>query len=219
MVRVYLFCAFLPKLISTSAEFLVNQITEDDIEGARATLIKHCPSEFIENLSLKWWQIPQFENRKNLIQDALHAHKEGRYRLSIRALLPEIEGIITDWIYTKLPEDQVPWRPESKAKKFRDLAFDTPMATYTYRRIIEAAIDFVTNGPVMEEFKRWFDAVNTSFPNRHAVVHGKYDETLYTEENSIKIFLLLDTIYHIISPSIQKENISVQQNSETQTAG
>jgi len=31
------------------------------------------------------------------------------------------------------------------------------------------------------------------------VEHGKYDDSLFTEENSIKLFLLIDTIYHIVS--------------------
>jgi hypothetical protein len=47
--------------------------------------------------------------RKKLLQDSLDAHKMGKYGLSIHALLPQVEGIITDWVYEKLPDSEVPW--------------------------------------------------------------------------------------------------------------
>lgn len=54
-------------------------------------------------------------------------------------------------------------------------------------------------GPVVcESFKDWQSNVKNAFANRHVVEHGKFDDTLYSEENSIKIILLLDTLYYIL---------------------
>ena len=59
-------------------------------------------------------------------------------------------------------------------------------------------MDFILEGPVLKTFKRWNDQIDDAFPNRHVIEHGRYDESLYTEENSTKQFLLLDTVYHIM---------------------
>jgi len=137
--------------------------------------------------------------RRQLIEDALGAHREGKYRLSIPALLPHLEGIITDWIFTQLPEDNVPWGTESKTKRFRDLVLDKPPTVSTYERIVSSVIDFIVDGPVLQTFRRWLDQIERAFPNRHVVEHGRYDDSLFDQENSIKLFLLLDTVYYILS--------------------
>lgn len=188
-----------PALLPYPISRIAKQLKKGDTEGARRTLLSYCTPKYIEELSSKWWTIEQIEIRKNLIQEAINAHRDGKYGLSIHALLPQIEGIVTDWVYTKLPEKEIPWRQESKTKKFRDLVLERPLTTFTYRRIVESTIDFIISGPVLGTFRRWVQQIDQAFPNRHVVQHGKYDETLFTEENSAKLFLLIDTLYHIIS--------------------
>lgn len=187
-----------PALLPYPLSLILEYLQKNDLEAAIKLLIEHCNPEFIEKLTLKWWEVKEFENRKSLIQDALFAHNERRYQLSIHALLPQVEGIITDWISTQLPEDQIPWRQESKTKKFRDLILDNSNYSYAFDRILESVVDFILGGPVLGTFKKWVDDIDKAFPNRHVVEHGKYDEDLFVEENSIKLFLLLDTVYHII---------------------
>ena len=199
-----------PALLPYPMTKIIKQLAEGDDAGARHTLLEYCTSEYIEELSSKWWTIEQFGARKKLIQEALNAHKRGEYRLSIHALLPQIEGIITDWIYTKLPEDAIPWRQESKTKKFRDLVLSKPPTTFTYKRIVESAVDFIVGGPVLKTFKRWVDQIDETFPNRHVVQHGKYDDSLFTEENSVKLFLLIDTVYHTISAQSERGGFRFQ---------
>ncbi len=187
-----------PSLLPYPITKIIKAVNDGDNDSARTVLIDFCTSEFLNNISSKWLNVVEFKVREKLIKDALHAHLEGRYGLSIFALLPQIEGIVTDWVYTQIPPEQVPWRPESKTKKFRDLVFDKASKTYTDRRILESTFEFVLNGPVLETFDNWLKVVDIAFPNRHAALHGRYEEMSYNEENSIKVFLLLDTIYHII---------------------
>jgi len=190
-----------PALLPYPLTKISKDLSEGNIEGARNLLRGYCTVDFIENLSSKWWSVEQFTARKSLIQEALAAHKQGHYRVSIHALLPQVEGIVTDWVYTKLPESEVPWRQESKTKKLRDIVLTDTPSTLTYQRIVESTIDFIIEGPVYQTFRNWLGQINQAFPNRHVVEHGRYDDLLFTEDNSIKLFLLLDTIYYILSQS------------------
>lgn len=70
-----------------------------------------------------------------------------------------------------------------------------PYAVETVRHSLAC---FVEYGPVMEPFNDWQTPLSAVFPNRHAIGHGRYDESLYTESNSIKVFLLLDTLFHVL---------------------
>lgn len=194
-----------PALLPYPLNRILYQLSEDDTRGARKTLVEHCTPEFIENLSPKWQAVKEFEERNGLIQEALDAYKKGQYRLSIYALLPQVEGIITDWIYTKLG-NEIPWRQVSKTKKFRDLILERPSITYIYKKIVDSAVDFTVEGPVLKTFKNWFEKFDDTFPSRHFLQHGRYDDSLFTNENTIKLYLLLDTIFHIISVQSELSN-------------
>lgn len=144
--------------------------------------------------------------RRQLIEDALGAHREGKYRLSIPALLPHLEGIITDWIFTQLPEDNVPWGTESKTKRFRDLVLDKPPTVSTYERIVSSVIDFIVDGPVLQTFRRWLDQIERAFPNRHVVEHGRYDDSLFDQEKFYQTFPLVRySVLHLVKQGPQRE--------------
>ena len=187
-----------PALIPYPLSKIIKQLSENDKIGAIKTLEEVCNLEFIEKLSVDWFDNQVFTKRKKIIQEALAGHKQELYTLTISALLPQIEGIVTDWIIIKNPGEEIPWRQESKTKKFQDLAIEG-MTSVTYNIIVNSTINFILNGPVLETFKTWIEKTNDAFPNRHVVEHGKYTDSLFTKANSIKLFLLLDALYHIIS--------------------
>jgi len=195
-----------PALLPYPLSRILKQLEERDEDGASATLRSYCNPQWIKQLSSKWWTIEQFEIRKPLIGQALQAHLEGKYGLSIYALLPQVEGIVSDYISTRLPEPEMPWRQKSKTRKFQDLVLDGPPSSYTYQRIVQSAIDFIVDGPVLKSFRRWVDEIDEAFPGRHFVEHGKYDTSLFTEEKSVKLFLLLDTLYHIMAVRKQADS-------------
>lgn len=187
-----------PSLLPYPLSKILLLLSHDDAVGAAKVLVDHCTPEFVEQLSNKWWNVPQFNRRHLLIDEAIDAHKNKKYHLSIHTILPHIEGIITDWTFTQLPEEEIPWKQESKTRQFKDLVLDSPLSTFTYQRIVESAIQFTLEGPVLATFRRWLDNIDSAFPNRHVIEHGKYEESLFTEENSLKLFLLIDTIHFII---------------------
>jgi len=186
-----------PALLPYPLSKIVVQLEKDDIDSAKSTLLSHCTSDFLEKLSAKWWTIKELEVRRPLIEAALIAHREGKYVLSIPALLPQVEGIVTDWAYSQKPES-FPWKIDSKTKKFRDIILKKP-TPFSYDRIVNSTINFILGGPVLKSFERWLDDIEKAFPNRHVVEHGKYDPSLFTEENSVKLLLLIDTLCFIIS--------------------
>lgn len=190
-----------PALLPYPLSMILKQIAGQDLLGARTTLAKHCSKEFIRSLTESWFQVTVFEKRRQLIEEVLFAHEQGMYHLAINTLLPQAEGIITDWEYAiNIDHASIPFRTESKTKRFRDLVLE-PNQTFTYRTIVESTSRFMIDGPVLSTFKQWLDTLDSNFPNRHVIGHGKYESSLYTEENSIKVFLLIDTIFHIIIQS------------------
>ncbi len=188
-----------PALLPYPLGEIAMKLREGSADKASRLLVSHCHHKFLSTLTAKWWRIAPFLARKTLIEDALSAHREGKYSLSIHALLPQVEGVITDWVLSQVTEDELPWRSESKTKKFGNLVLPDNPTPYVYKRIVESAIDFINRGPVQETFRRWSATIEESFPNRHVVAHGRYEESLFTEENSIKLLLLLDTVCHIVS--------------------
>lgn len=179
---------------------MLDSVSSGNVGAAREMLSKHCCPEFIQKMTDRWWVENTFSARKRLIEEALFAHREGYYHLSISTLVPQVEGIISDWIHPQvMDEKNLPFRPESKAKKFRDLLLDLPNTDYTLRSVVESVSAFILDGPVMKTFKNWTDEVDQSFPGRHPISHGKYVEEIYTEENSVKVFLFLDTLFQLLT--------------------
>jgi len=188
-----------PSLLPYPLSKIMKQLNENKEKEAQTTLKSFCDSKFIKKISENWWTVKQFQERKILIHDAVGAHLDSKFTLSIPALLPQIEGIVTDWIITKVPKEEIPWRQESKTEKFRDLVLDDSLTSKTFETIVNSTMKFILEGPVLSTFKDWFESINSAFPNRNVVSHGKHEDSTYTHENSLKLILLLDTLHHIIS--------------------
>jgi len=187
-----------PSLLPYPLSKIMNLLKENDKKRAISLLESFCDSKFIKKISDNWWSIKQFEDRKKVISDAIEAHIDSKFTLSIPTLLPQIEGIVTDWIITKMPEEEVPWKQESKTKKFKDLVLDDSLTSKTFETIVNSTIKFILEGPILSTFKNWVESINSAFPNRNVISHGKHDDSIYTHQNSLKLILLLDTLHHIV---------------------
>lgn len=195
-----------PSLLPYPLSAIADQCRKGKLELARKTLVDHCTGEFLERQVGDWSSVPAFAARKQVFQDALCAHRDSKYTLSIPALIPHIEGVITDWIICKLPADAVKWKQESKTKQFKEVLTNGVNHSFTDRRVIEAALSFIVDGPVLATFEKWI-LPHGAFPNRHVVGHGKFDSTIYTQENSIKVFLMLDTLFRVMYGHAEMDSI------------
>ncbi|MBK9247541.1 MAG: hypothetical protein IPM69_05375 [Ignavibacteria bacterium] len=187
-----------PAIIPYPLSKIAVEIESGNLDVAVEVLVNYCDIKFLRNIIDDWYTLDAFHKRKQLIEDAFFAHTNEKYTLSINALLPHIEGIITDWMYSNVEAGKIPWRQDSKTKIFGQIIMEGQLSSYSYNSIIKSTIQFITQGPVLETFKQWEQQVDNAFPNRHVIEHGKYIDELYTIENSIRLFLLLDTISYII---------------------
>lgn len=173
---------------------IVKEIKDGDLERARRTLVSFCPLGFIERKLINTWSpITAFRDRSLVFQEALFAHQNAKYALSIYTLNPQIEGVISDWI-AGLEGQNLETQFSKKIDQFYALLKNIPQRGFYLEKTIESTYEFLKDGQPTQSFKNWLDKIDPSFPGRHAVAHGKYSNDMFTEENSIKLFLMLDTI-------------------------
>ncbi|REK16518.1 MAG: hypothetical protein DWQ37_07315 [Planctomycetota bacterium] len=187
-----------PALMPYPLSAIAAECHNRNLPEARRILVDYCTNDFLRGLTSEWNANPVFADREQLFQDAIDAHCSGKYTLSISTLLPHIEGVVTDWLQSLKLADVVPFRQESKAKQFSDVLTAANQQTHLDRRLIDATMAFVLRGPVFATFKKWIDPICEGFPNRHAIGHGKYDRNLFSRENSVKVILLLDSLFRFM---------------------
>lgn len=183
-----------PALFPFPLNRIAQLVRDGQPDDARTLLVSHCTTDFLSELIGGWKSVAAFEVRGTAFQQALEAHRAGLFAASIRALVPDVEGVITDWLYEVHPDPaDVPYREISKAKRFRELIESAAHASSDGG--IRASLGkFIVEGPVYATFE-WAEPLGLVFPGRNPTAHGRFDPLVYTEENSIKCFLLLDSIH------------------------
>lgn len=187
-----------PALIPYPLTAIARLCEESKESDSRELFLNYCTEEFVRSRVANWSSIATFEKRSELIGDALEAHFAGKFTLSVHTLIPQFEGVVTDWAYEIAPTEPFPWHESKKLKKFGKVTTEGVARSFSDRRIIEEVVEFIVGGPVFHTFKIWFQPLNEEFANRHAIGHGRYDASLYTQENSLKAILLLDSLHYIM---------------------
>lgn len=185
-----------PALVPYPLAKILKLLENDNSEAARNWLVQHCTSAFLEERIRDWYSISAYGTRRTLFEAALEAHREKKYQLSIHAIIPQVEGVISDFLHS-LPDSQaVPFWPVPKIIRFKDVLLAAMQRNYLYVESVKSSVEFMIE-VMLQGFTKWFGPVHENqFPMRHAVVHGKYDDSVYSEENSIKLFLILDTLHN-----------------------
>jgi hypothetical protein len=178
---------------------IVERVDTGNLDEARQVLIDFCDGNFIaQKLVGTWHPIKVFRDRELAFEEALTVHQSGFYHASISILINHIEGVIVDWLHEILPASDVTWKTKSRMEQFRTVLQPIPQFEYAYSQALESTIEFLQEGEntakPFQAFKNWLDKIDPNFPARHVISHGKYVPELYTQENSIKLFLLLDTL-------------------------
>jgi hypothetical protein len=137
----------------------------------------------------RWRSVPYLSARQAIIDDALQAHTDGMFALSIPALLPFVDGIAEDLVTQLGRIDQVQIEQGAKRAKENtvkkvarlwDLGRKTPSS-----QVVKEVVDNMA----YKQFKKGGD-IHLLF-NRHAVLHGMTPD-YGTSANSVRAFLLLD---------------------------
>jgi hypothetical protein len=138
-----------------------------------------------------WKNHPLFASRMHIIKDALQAHCDGRYTLSVPALIPQIEGILSEYV---LANNLV-----AKFGKIQQVYYavigdvdDYGLSTWAIASTLLYQLQNSTY--VFTDFENELKkSVNARKTTRHTVLHGittKYNRPIH----SLKAFLLLDAI-------------------------
>lgn len=152
------------------------------------------------------WHL-HFGDRHQVFEDALWAHKEGRYTLSIPALAAQVEGIMRDCTGDYGPNAE--WRksfldffnydyesaPQSSTENLQKL-----IALPPYERFerAEELRKHLTLARIYELFKSipFSDPQAASLVNRHVILHRVFRK--YEEIESSKLFFVLDLLHEAI---------------------
>lgn len=175
---------------------IIERIGANQLDEARAVLVEYCKPDFIDRLIETWFPIHIYRERIDIFREAAFAHRNGKYISSIYTLVPQIEGIITDWLYPIVqPQGTLyDWKMKKRINDFERLIQQVPQFEYQYREALRSTLEFLRDGQPLQGFTSWLDKIDPNFPARHPLAHGKLDKTMFNEENSIKLFLFLDTI-------------------------
>jgi len=198
-----------PVLLPYPLAQIAKHLSLNDEASARGLLTTFCNAEFLEKIVSDWWRIQEFEYRRPLIEEALWAHREGKYHLSISTLLPHVEGIIVHWEFNRGMNTR--FKSVSRIRDFQQMTRGETKSPFLYTSVHSETIDFILTGPVLSNFQNWQDNLDPTFPNRHAIGHGRYEPSLFTEETSIKVFLLLDTVKQLIAAQKQNEQADASE--------
>ena len=139
----------------------------------------------------EWRSNPLFNTRITIIDDAFWAHKQGKFTLSIPTLIPQIEGIMSDYVVRNHLAARIGKITEVYKAALNDAQYDlfvTRAVAETLR--YQLANNFYNSTEFEDELKR---APSVRRISRHTVLHG-INPSYAKESVSLRSFLLLDAL-------------------------
>lgn len=154
------------------------EVVKNDVDNLILTW--HSP-EIIEKIFADWESKPWLHKRLSILKDAIWAHQNGLFTLSVPTLIPQIEGIIAD---------------NFKIKKY--------LKTNEYKRYFQSLLNeaiviknrneniniFFTNVLLANFFH---STKNIGPLSRHAILHGG-DVSYATNINSLRAILFVNAL-------------------------
>jgi hypothetical protein len=190
--------------ISDISEEIIEQIMEesehlnnDDVNEMICSFFK---ADNFYNLNMMldtWGEVPFLAKKYILLEEAIYAHKHGKYASSIQSLITNGEGIIRDFVRETCGLACKPWGPIYN--RFKSMVEELEEFLYNY---IISFIDYL-----YLNFDPQYPEKTDDF-NRHKIMHGE-SINHGTEINSLKTMLYINEIYHILNALIEKRQIEL----------
>ncbi|MCX7568720.1 hypothetical protein OS242_01885 [Tumebacillus sp. DT12] len=141
--------------------------------------------EVIKLIISTWGKYEWLAHRYPILEDSVNAHLEGKYNLSIPAMLPHFEGVVVDWA------QKVGKMQNGELKEY---ILSMKLNNKRDRFLVEIQKFFIEK--LLEGFEH---GAQLSEPlSRHAILHGA-DWRYGTKENSLKVVLFFDCVIDSIS--------------------
>ena len=148
-----------------------------------------------------WETNPLFASRVHIFRAALKAHCEGTYTLSVPALLPQIEGILNEYVKMNHLETKLGKIEKVYNAVIGDLdEYPLPSWAIANTLLYQLQTNTFTFTDFEIEFKK---SANNRKTTRHTVLHGistNYDKPIH----SLKAFVLLDALSSLQELDTQK---------------
>jgi len=148
----------------------------------------------LRDMCESWEEIPIFVERMHIINDALAAHINGKYTLSVPSLLPQFEGVAAKILGNNIAHGTGNHIARLIRENYPDVhpaASKDPLIKFVVNHLF-IYINFDTFGEELES--QGIKAA--SFLHRHAILHGVH--LGYAAPGlSLRAFLLLDALSYI----------------------
>ena len=145
--------------------------------------------DFATRLECDFQEFPLLRRRWHNIKEALEGHKKGLYSLSVRSLLPEIEGILSDVLdaegHVCIEGDKVYRVTENSKSELKGLG---QVAREAHRSILQEDEDF-------QKFRKFL--VKKLAGSRHSILHGR-DIEFGTASFSVKLLICVRGLAAVI---------------------
>ncbi len=194
-----------------SMEKLIPKLSE--VEGINSSytdsvvMMHFRDSHTLDDLAQLWNYVPLFKDKAHIFRKALTDHTQGLYYSSLALLLTQLEEILTEYLKERVGENEVrkiKASPFSRYKKFRfilnrgDLDFIDDIFAEGLECFVTEEMYQYTGKIKLGEIQGILKDNPGSFIYRYPWSHG-LDTDFGTEKNSVKAFLLLDTLAYLIS--------------------
>lgn len=181
-------------------------------ENIRRVIVEYYEDEDFAHLKAmvdSWKDNTHFADRFHIIADALAAHVDGNYTLSIPALLPQVEGILTSIVGRREA------RIHGGLEKWAGAAIQQGYGTLELEAYKDALLRFITGiefcGSIPQdyftaaEYADWLKSqglVGGQVLNRRAILHGVQIDYA-SKENSLRVFFILDALAWISQDKLE----------------
>ena len=168
-----------------SLGFENGQLTGQDVDEI---LVQFYNQDRLQEMLNIWSERGHFSHRMKILKEAVAAHIEGRFELSIPTLLPQIEGIIAD-----ISEHA----GRMKFKNLKDYVESIFVRNSRFDRIGKT---FYLS-TLLEDFE-WQDSI--PFFSRNAILHGA-DTNYASASNSLRLILILNQLQDSIQVPLKSK--------------
>lgn len=175
------------------------QLTSDMVKRIMIAVYRKDNGSAIKEMIADWYADERFARRRHILDAALTAHLAGNYVLSIPALLPQIEGIVIEFVEGGRYGQLEPAAKEVVRMILERSGWLTPISSTPFEKEMRKFYagtrqEEFSPGPFREKALRDWNRPSSEILNRHAILHG-VEVDYASEENSLRAFLFLDTLH------------------------
>ena len=198
---------FVPPLLPEGQITRLHQLTvvNRDSDTAIAELIGYCDDGLAAKIIDAACSHKAFENRTVFLRQALQAHMEGKFALSIPVFLTQAEGAYRQILEVSKISNNAPLYNTKEWKEAfgDDLAGELPITEIVLAVVLRGfsasmSEQFTARVTSIVDLERLRARYPKGFLSRHAVLHGR-DNQYATKENSIRALFILDTVRELVN--------------------